>query len=377
MSELKLMKGNEALAEGAIRAGVDAYFGYPITPQSEVIEYLMRERPEERTGMIVLQAESEIAAINMVYGAASTGKLAMTSSSSPGISLKLEGISYLAGAELPAVIVNVVRGGPGLGTIQPSQADYFQSVKGGGHGDFKLYVLAPASVQEMADFVEDAFDIALKYRGPVLILSDGLIGQMMEKVILKDQKERRTESTIIEKHGSWATTGKKGRERNIITSLDLQPDKMEARVHRLMKKYDQMEQEDLRYEKILCDDAEYLIVAYGSSSRIAQKAVELARQKGIKAGLLRPITLFPFPKTQLLELADQVKGVLSVELNAGQMVEDVKLSVEHKIPVEHFGRTGGIIHTPEEVLEALEALEQKIIKDGIVRHHKTRKSSIL
>ena len=374
MSELKLMKGNEALAEGAIRAGVDAYFGYPITPQSEVIEYLMRERPEKRTGMIVLQAESEIAAINMVYGAASTGKRAMTSSSSPGISLKLEGISYLAGAELPAVIVNVVRGGPGLGTIQPSQADYFQSVKGGGHGDFKLYVLAPASVQEMADFVEDAFDIAFKYRAPVLILSDGLIGQMMEKVVLKDQKERRTDSSIIEKHGSWATTGKKGRERNIITSLDLQPDKMEARVHRLMRKYDQMEKEDLRYEKIQCDDAEYLIVAYGSSSRIAQKAIELARQKGIKAGLLRPITLFPFPKTQLLELADQVKGVLSVELNAGQMVEDVTLSVQHKIPVKHFGRTGGIIHTPEEILEAL---EQKIIKDGRIRHHKTRESSIL
>jgi 2-oxoglutarate ferredoxin oxidoreductase subunit alpha len=374
MSELKLMKGNEALAEGAIRAGVDAYFGYPITPQSEVIEYLMRERPEERTGMIVLQAESEIAAINMVYGAASTGKRAMTSSSSPGISLKLEGISYLAGAELPAVIVNVVRGGPGLGTIQPSQADYFQAVKGGGHGDFKLYVLAPASVQEMADFVEDAFDIAFKYRAPVLILSDGLIGQMMEKVILKDQKERRTDASIIKNYGSWATTGKTDRERNIITSLDLQPDKMEARVHRLMRKYDQMEQEDLRYEKILCDDAEYLIVAYGSSSRIAQKAVELAREKGIKAGLLRPITLFPFPKQQLLELADQVKGVLSVELNAGQMVEDVQLAVKHKIPVLHFGRTGGIIHTPEEILEAL---EQKIIKNGRVRHNKARESSIL
>ncbi|MGB5435384.1 MAG: 3-methyl-2-oxobutanoate dehydrogenase subunit VorB [Maribacter sp.] len=374
MSELKLMKGNEALAEAAIRAGVDAYFGYPITPQSEVIEHLMTERPEERTGMVVLQAESEIAAINMVYGAASTGKKAMTSSSSPGISLKLEGISYLAGAELPAVIVNVVRGGPGLGTIQPSQADYFQSVKGGGHGDYKLYVLAPASVQEMSDFVEDAFDIAFKYRAPVLILSDGLIGQMMEKVNLKEQKKRMTDEEVIEKYDDWAVTGKTDRERNIITSLDLQSEKMEARVHRLLKKYDQMEKEDLRFEKINCDDAEYLFVAYGSSARIAQKAVQLARKKGIKAGLLRPITLFPFPKQQLLELARQVKGILSVELNAGQMVEDVRLSVQHKVPVEHFGRTGGIIHTPEEVLEAL---EEKIIQNERIGDYKTRESSIL
>jgi 2-oxoglutarate ferredoxin oxidoreductase subunit alpha len=374
MSELRLMKGNEALAEAAIRSGADAYFGYPITPQSEVIEYLMTQRPEDRTGMVVLQAESEIAAINMVYGAASTGKRVMTSSSSPGISLKLEGISYLAGAELPAVIVNVVRGGPGLGTIQPSQADYFQSVKGGGHGDYKLYVLAPASVQEMADFVSDAFDIAFKYRAPVLILSDGMIGQMMEKVILKDQKERMPDEEIIERYGTWATTGKKGRERNIITSLDLQSEKMEARVRRLMKKYEQMKQEDLRYEKIECDDAEYLLVAYGSSARIAQKAVQLAREKGIKVGLLRPITLFPFPNQQLLEMTDQLKGILSVELNAGQMVEDVRLSVEHKVPVEHFGRTGGIIHTPEEILEAL---EQKIIKDGSIRYHQVRESSIL
>jgi 2-oxoglutarate ferredoxin oxidoreductase subunit alpha len=374
MSELKLMKGNEALAEAAIRAGVDAYFGYPITPQSEVIEYLMKERPEKRTGMVVLQAESEIAAINMVYGAASTGKRAMTSSSSPGISLKLEGISYLAGAELPAVIVNVVRGGPGLGTIQPSQADYFQSVKGGGHGDYKLYVLAPASVQEMADFVEDAFDIAFKYRAPVLILSDGLIGQMMEKVMFKDQKERMTNEEVIKKYGDWATTGKTDRERNIITSLYLQPEKMEAKVHKLAKKYEQMENEDLRFEKIDCEDADYLIVAYGSSARISQKTVELARDKGIKVGLLRPITLFPFPKQQLLDLSHQVKGVLSVELSAGQMVEDVRLAVKHNVPVEHFGRTGGIIHTPEEILEAL---EQKIIKNGHTRNHKTQESSIL
>ncbi|MDC9722254.1 MAG: 3-methyl-2-oxobutanoate dehydrogenase subunit VorB [Urechidicola sp.] len=374
MSELKLMKGNEALAEAAIRVGADAYFGYPITPQSEVIEYLMAQRPEERTGMVVLQAESEIAAINMVYGAASSGKRVMTSSSSPGISLKLEGISYLAGAELPAVIVNVVRAGPGLGTIQPAQGDYFQSVKGGGHGDYKLYVLAPASVQEMSDFVEDAFAIAYKYRAPVLILSDGLIGQMMEKVILKDQQKRMTDEELIKKYDDWATTGKTDRERNIVTSLDLQPDKMETRVNKLIKKYAQMEREDLRFETLNCEDAEYLFVAYGSSARIAQKAMELGREKGIKVGLLRPITLFPFPKKQLFDLADQVEGILSVELSAGQMVEDVRLAVEHKVPVEHFGRTGGIIHTPEEIIEAL---EEKIIKNGSVRHHKTRESSIL
>jgi len=374
MAELKLMKGNEALAEAAIRVGADAYFGYPITPQSEVIEYLMTQRPEERTGMVVLQAESEIAAINMVYGAASSGKRVLTSSSSPGMSLKLEGVSYLAGAELPAVIVNVVRAGPGLGTIQPAQGDYFQAVKGGGHGDYKLYVLAPASVQEMSDFVEDAFDIAFKYRAPVLILSDGLIGQMMEKVFLKDQQERMTDEELIKKHDGWATTGKTDRERNIVTSLDLQPDKMEAKVNKLIKKYAQMEKEDMRYEKINCDDADYLFVAYGSSARIAQKAIELGREKGIKVGLLRPITLFPFPKQPLFDLADQVKGILSVELSAGQMVDDVRLAVEHKVPVEHFGRTGGIIHTPEEIIEAL---EEKIIKNGSVRHHKTRESSIL
>jgi 2-oxoglutarate ferredoxin oxidoreductase subunit alpha len=361
MAELKLMKGNEALAEAAIRAGVDAYFGYPITPQTEIIEYLMMEQPEKRTGMVVLQAESEVAAINMVYGAAGTGKRVLTSSSSPGMSLKQEGISYMAGAELPAVVVNVVRGGPGLGTIQPSQADYFQSVKGGGHGDYKLYVLAPASVQEMADFVEDAFEIAFKYMAPVLILSDGLIGQMMEKVYLKEQKPRWTEDEIYKMHNDWATFGRiNGRERNIITSLDLKSEKMEARVHRLYKKYAQMEAEDLRFETIQCDDADYVIVAYGSSARIAQKAVDIARSKGIKVGLLRPITLFPFPKKQLMELTKQVKGILSVELNTGQMVEDVRLAVEHKVPVEHFGRTGGIIHTPEEILEAL---QQKLIKN--------------
>jgi len=277
MGELRLMKGNEAIAEAAIRAGLDAYFGYPITPQSEVLEYLTLQRPEERTGMVVLQAESEVAAINMVYGAAGTGKKVMTSSSSPGISLKQEGISYIAGAELPCLIVNVVRGGPGLGTIQPSQADYFQSTKGGGHGDYRLFVLAPASVQEMADFVDKAMEIAFKYRNPVMILSDGLIGQMMEKVELPPQKER--VSTFDQ---SWVTTGKtKDRERNIITSLNLDPEKQYQHNLKLQEKYNSMKQ-DVMYESFYCDDAEFLLVAYGSSARICQKAVDVARSRGKK-----------------------------------------------------------------------------------------------
>lgn len=359
MAEIKLMKGNEAVAEAAIRAGCDAYFGYPITPQSEVIEYLMMERPEERTGMVVLQAESEIAAINMVYGAAGAGKKVMTSSSSPGISLKEEGISYIAGAELPAVIVNVVRGGPGLGTIQPSQADYFQATKGGGHGDYRLLVLAPSSVQEMADFVADAFQLAFKYRNPVMILSDGVIGQMMEKVNMPEQSTRLTNEEIVEKYGEWATLGRPaGKERNIITSLELDPHKQEKHNMKLQAKYKQMCEEEVRFEKINCDDAEYILVAYGSSARIAQKAVEQARAKGIKAGLMRLITLFPFPNEEINKLADQVKGFLAIEMSAGQMIEDVKLAVEGKAKAEHFGRFGGVIHSPEEILQAM---EQKII----------------
>lgn len=347
MGELQLMKGNEAIAEAAIRAGCDAYFGYPITPQSEVLEYLMSEKAYERTGMVVLQAESELAAINMVYGAASTGKRVMTSSSSPGISLKQEGISYMAGAELPCLIVNVVRGGPGLGTIQPSQADYFQSTKGGGHGDYRLIVLAPASVQEMSDFVKLAFDLAFKYRNPALILSDGVIGQMMEKVELFEQQPRA--STFDQ---TWVTTGKTpDRERNIITSLNLDPLLQEKHNHHLQDKYERMNSE-VRFERFHCDDAEYLMVAYGSSARICQKAVLLARENGIKAGLLRPITLYPFPSDPLLELSKQVRGILSVEMSAGQMIEDVRLAVHDKVKVEHYGRYGGVIHSPEEVLDA-------------------------
>ncbi len=352
MGELRLMKGNEAIAEAAIRAGADAYFGYPITPQSEIMEYLALQEPHKRTGMVLLQAESEIAAINMVYGAASTGKKAMTSSSSPGISLKQEGISYLAGSELPCLIVNVVRGGPGLGTIQPSQADYFQATKGGGHGDYHLIVLAPSSVQEMSDFVKLGFELAFKYRNPAMILSDGMIGQMMEKVEFFEPVPRLTEFDQ-----SWVTTGKTpDRERNIVTSLDLDPLGMERHNQALNEKYNKMKEKEVRYEMIDCDDAEYLYVAYGSSARICQKAIKLAREEGIKAGLLRPITLFPYPTKILAELANQVKGILSVELSSGQMVEDVRLAVNGKIPVEHFGRTGGIIHSPDEVLEALKTI---------------------
>lgn len=354
MGELRLMKGNEAFAEAAIRAGVDAYFGYPITPQSEVIEYLMAEKPYEKTGMVVLQAESEIAAINMIYGAAGAGKMAMTSSSSPGISLKMEGISYLAGAELPAVILNVVRGGPGLGTIQPSQADYFQATKGGGHGDYRMIVLAPSSVQEMADFVQIAFDMAFKYRNPVMILSDGVIGQMMEKVELSEPIPRKS-AVEIEKLYPWATTGRKnGRERNIITSLDLDPAKQEKHNEHLQEKYNRIKMEETRFEKFLCDDAEYLMIAYGSSARIAQKSVQIAREQGIKVGLLRPITLFPYPTQQIQELLPHLKGILSVEMSAGQMVEDVRLAVEGKVPVEHYGRMGGMIPSPEELVVALQ-----------------------
>jgi 2-oxoglutarate ferredoxin oxidoreductase subunit alpha len=350
MGQVKLMKGNEAFAEAAIRAGCDAYFGYPITPQSEVIEYLAAQEPHKRTGMVLLQAESEVAAINMVYGAAGTGKRALTSSSSPGISLKQEGISYMAGAELPCLILNVMRGGPGLGTIGPSQSDYFQATKGGGHGDYRVIVLAPSSVQEMADFAKLGFELAFKYRNPVLILSDGAIGQMMEKVELFEQQPRLTSFDQ-----TWTTTGKTpDRERNIITSLNLDPSRMERHNQDLQAKFRKMQENEVRYEKIDCDDAEYLIVAYGSCARICQKSVKLARQKGIKLGLLRPITLFPFPAEPIRELTGKIKGILTVELSSGQMVEDVRLTVNGKVKVEFYGRMGGMTPSPDDVLAVLE-----------------------
>ena len=355
MGELRLMKGNEVIAEAAIRCGCDGYFGYPITPQSEVMETLMTLRPWESTGMVVLQAESEIASIHMVYGAAGAGKRVMTSSSSPGISLMAEGISYIAGAELPCVIVNVQRGGPGLGTIQPSQADYNQATKGGGHGDYSLLVLAPASVQEMHDFVVLGFELAFKFRNPVMILADGVIGQLMEKVELIDQRPRWTNEQILKISGDWATIGKSsGRKKHVITSLEMDSYMMEQNNLRLQAKYDQMKAEEVRYEAISCEDADYILVAFGSAARICQKTVQIARKKGIKVGLIRPITLFPFPEKIIAEYATKVKGFLSVEFNAGQMVNDIRLAVNGKTRVEYFGRMGGIVPTPDEVEIALE-----------------------
>ena len=353
MAEKLLKKGNEAIALAAIRYGADGYFGYPITPQSEVMETLMEEMPWETTGMVVLQAESETSSINMLYGGACCGKKVMTSSSSPGISLMCEGISYMAGAELPCLVVDVIRGGPGLGTIQPAQGDYFQAVKGGGHGDYKIIVLAPASVQEMYDFVGLGFDLAFKYRNPVMILSDGAIGQMMEKVELRDPVRRLTDKEITEKYGHWATVGKPAsRKGNIISSLSLAASEMEAINLRLQAKYQKMRENEVRFEKNMCEDAEYMLVAFGSSARICEGTLEKARSKGIRMGLLRPITLFPYPETAIREMLPQLKGIMSVELNAGQMVEDVRLAVNGAVPVEFYGRMGGSIFSPEEVFEA-------------------------
>ena len=351
--EVSLIKGNEAIALAAIRCGCDGYFGYPITPQSEVLETLAAKKPWETTGMVVLQAESELASINMVYGGAGTGKRVMTSSSSPGISLMQEGMSYLAGAELPCVVFNCMRGGPGLGTIQPSQSDYFQTVKGGGHGDYRLITLAPSSVQEMADFVDLAFELAFKYRNPAMILADGVIGQMMEKVVLPEYKPRRTEEQIREEC-PWAATGRMGRKTpNIITSLELQSEVMEQNNLRIQAKYRECEENEVRYEKYMCDDAEYLIVAFGSAARIAKKTIQLAREEGIKVGLLRPITLWPFPTKQIAEIGRKMKGILVLEFNAGQMIEDVRLAVECSVRVDHYGRLGGIVPDPDEALDAL------------------------
>ena len=351
--EVKLMKGNETLAHAAIRCGADGYFGYPITPQTEVIETLAELKPWETTGMVVVQAESEVASINMVYGGGGAGKKVMTSSSSPGVSLMQEGISYMAGAEVPGLIVNVQRGGPGLGTIQPSQSDYFQATRGGGNGDYYVIVLAPNSVQEMADFVDLAFTLAFKYRTPAMILSDGVIGQMMEKVVLPPIKPRRTEEEIL-RECPWATTGRsKGRKPNVITSLELKSEVMELRNLHLQEKYRKIRENEVRYETKFMDDAEYMIVAFGSAARIAEKAIEMARAEGIKVGLFRPITLWPFPTNEIAAAAAKVKGILVAEINAGQMVDDVRLAVNGAVPVEHYGRLGGIVPEPEEMVKVL------------------------
>ncbi|HOW52687.1 MAG TPA: 3-methyl-2-oxobutanoate dehydrogenase subunit VorB [bacterium] len=353
MADVKFMKGNEALAEAAIRAGMHGYFGYPITPQSEVVEYLAREEPKHK--YVLLQAESEVSSANMLYGASGAGARVMTTTSSPGYSLMQEAVSYIACAELPTVFANVQRGGPGLGTIQASQGDYFQAVKGGGHGDYRNIVLAPNSVQEMVDLTVLAFDLADKYRGPALILSDGAIGQMMEKVNLPPQRPYEPPSAS-RKEKPWATMGKTpDRERNVITSLNIQSEKMEKVNFRLQAKYKEIEDKEVRFENYHADDADVVLVAYGVTSRITKKVVDLARAEGLKVGLVRPITLWPFPKKKLDELAKKpaVKFFLSVEMSCGQMVEDVQLVSNGRKPVHFYGRQGGIIPTAEEILDVI------------------------
>ena len=339
------MKGNEAIAEAAIRAGCKHFFGYPITPQTEVSAYMAKKMP--KIGGVFLQAESEIAAANMVLGAASAGVRTMTSSSSPGISLKQEAISYIIGSDLPCVILNIQRGGPGLGGIQPSQADYFQATRSPGHGDAHMLVFAPASVQEMVTLVTDAFDLADKYRMPAMILGDGALGQMMEPVVFEDK-----EITPPEK--PWATNGHENkRAHNIVNSLYIQPDELERIVKERFEKYEEIKKTETRVEKFMTDDAEVIVVAYGIAARVAKSAVRNARAAGIKAGLIRPITLWPFPSDAIREAADKVKAFLTVELSMGQMVEDVKLASEFKAPVEFFGRTGGMVPTTDEIFNEI------------------------
>lgn len=358
MSEKLLMKGNEALAEAAIRAGLKGYFGYPITPQSELLEYLSHHL--NNRGGTFLQAESELAAINMVYGSAGTGVRTMTSTSSPGYSLMQEGISYIACSELPCLLVNVVRGGPGLGTIQPSQGDYFQAVKGGGHGDYKLIVLAPNSVQEMADFVYMGFDLADKYLIPVLILTDGALGQMMEPVVFPDYN---FEQKKVD-HSKWATTGKPPhRSHNVNTSLHIEAEKMEEVNIHLQKKYKSIQENEVRYEAINIEDADIIIVAFGLVARVAHKAMENVNKKGLKVGLIRPITLFPFPSEFLKDVSKKSEQFLVVEMNAGQMVEDVQLAVNGRIPVDFYGRMGGVIPQPLEIEEKLLLMNSTQVKE--------------
>lgn len=347
-----LMKGNEALAEAAVRAGCRYFFGYPITPQTEIPQYLAWRLPQ--VGGVFVQAESEVAAINMVYGASGAGARVMTSSSSPGISLKQEGISYLAGAELPCVIVNMQRGGPGLGGIQPGQSDYFQAVKGGGHGDYHLIVLAPATIQEAVDLMGKAFEMADQYRNPVLILGDGILGQMMEAVELPEQK---SSACLPEK--PWAITGAKGRSPQVVHSLYLDPEKLEHHNLRLQAKYDRIVKHETMAESYLTEDAEIILVGYGSTARIAKAAVDQARKAGIKAGLFRPITLFPFPKKEIMAACAEASQVLTVEMSLGQLIEDVRYNLEFKIPVHFYGRVGGMVPTMRAVLTEIQRLVQE------------------
>ncbi len=344
-----LMKGNEVLGEAAIQAGCKYFFGYPITPQNELVSYMAERLPE--VGGAFVQAESEVAAINMVYGAASAGVRVMTSSSSPGVSLMQEGISYMAGAELPAVICNMMRGGPGLGTIQPAQSDYFQAVKGGGHGDYRLPVLAPASLQEMVDLMADAFDIADMYRTPVMLLGDGMMGQMMEPVEFKERPKKELPPK------TWATNGTKGDgPAKSITSLYLNPEDLEKHNERLDAKFQRIAENEVRYESYLTEDAEIICVAYGTMARIVKNVVNKARAKGIRAGLIRPISLWPFPQKPFNETADQVKAYLAVEMSTGQMIEDVKLAVNGKKPVFFNGRAGGMVPSQDSILQSVEQI---------------------
>jgi len=347
----KLMKGNEAIAAAAINAGCRYFFGYPITPQNEIPEYMSRELP--KAGGAYVQAESEVAAINMVYGAAGAGARVLTSSSSPGISLMQEGISYIAGAELPCVLVNIMRAGPGLGGVQPSQADYFQATKGGGHGDYHVLVLAPANLQEAADLTQLAFDLADRYRNPVMVLADGMIGQLMEPVELSPYLPA---ADLPPK--DWATTGTaaSGGRRRVINSLYLYPDQLEQHVRALYAKYAAMERSEVRYELHQCEDADVVIVAYGTTSRIARSAIEKCRSLGLRAGLLRPITLYPFPFAAFERVIDRPQGFLVVEMSMGQMLDDVKIAVAGRKPIAFYGRTGGIVPTPEEIVKQVQAL---------------------
>jgi len=345
VSERILMCGNEALAEAAIIAGCDAYFGYPITPQNEVTAYMSRRMPEE--GRPFVQSESELAAINMVYGASATGKRAMTSSSSPGVSLMQEGLSYMAGAELPAVVVNVMRGGPGLGNIAPSQADYFQATRGGGHGDYRTIVLGPSTVQELADCMPLAFDLADQYQITVMVLADGILGQMMEPVSLEKKPRRDLPAK------DWALTGAEGRDQRIVRSLWLAEGRLEEHNRNLHRKYDEIQNSEVMCEEHRAEDAEIILVAYGVAARIVRSAVDAARQEGIKAGLIRPITLWPFPSEHVSRAAGESRTFLVVEMSMGQMVEDVRLAVEGKSPVHFHGRPGGGVPTVEEILEKI------------------------
>ena len=356
MAEKVLMKGNEALAEAALRAGCRYFFGYPITPQTELAAYMSKRMP--KVGGTFLQAESEIAAINMVYGASAAGARVMTSSSSPGISLKGEGISYMAGADLPGVIINVQRGGPGLGGIQPSQADYWQATRALGHGDFRVVVYAPSTVQEMADLAFTAFDVADQYRTPVMILADGMLGQMMEPVVMPEPRDEQVEKP-------WATTGHKHkRPHNVVNSLYLTADELERLNVERYERYAVIERDEQRAETFLVEDADVVVVAFGASARVARSAVVEARAKGVKAGLIRPITLWPFPVDALEAAVPTAKAFLTVEMNMGQMVDDVRLAVNGRRPVEFFGRTGGVIPTPVEVLAQIEDLNDRMMKGG-------------